>query len=139
MVFFNFLNFFLFFWNFLERVKQKRNGTIIFIFSPSQPFPTYFGLKWIHNGIFWIFFGIFYCASGRNKMKRKFLFSLYFNLFHPILDSNEDMIVFFNFLSFTAFFLEFSITCQVGTKRSVNFYFLSFSAFSNLFWLKMNP
>ena len=37
--------FFQFFWNFLLRVQQERNGTIIFIFSLSRPFPTYFGLK----------------------------------------------------------------------------------------------
>ena len=63
----------LFFWNFLLRVGLERNGTINFIFSLSHPSPTYFGLKWIHNGIFEFFcyfFGIFYCGSGRNGMKR---------------------------------------------------------------------
>ena len=52
MVFFNFWNFFSIFFNFLLRVGQEWNGTIIFIFSISHPFPTYNGLKWIHNGIF---------------------------------------------------------------------------------------
>ena len=47
-----FFNFFLFFWNFLLRVGQERNGRIIFIFSISHHFTTYYGLKWIHNGIF---------------------------------------------------------------------------------------
>ena len=42
--------------------------------------------------------------------------------------------VFFNFF---AIFLEFSITRRVGTKRNDKFYILSFSAFSNLFWLEM--
>ena len=41
--------------------------------------------------------------------------------------------VFFNFLNFFAIFLEFSITRRVGTERNDNFYFFSFSAFSNLF------
>ena len=35
--------------------------------------------------------------------------------------------------------MEFYITRLVGTKRNDNFYFLSFSAFSNLFWLEMKP
>ena len=60
MVFFNFLNFFLFFWNFLLRVRRERNGRIIVIFSISHPFTTYYGLKWIHNGIFLIFSIFFY-------------------------------------------------------------------------------
>ena len=41
-----------FFWNFLSRLGQEWNGMIIFIFSSSQSFPTYFGLKWSHNCIF---------------------------------------------------------------------------------------
>ena len=45
MVFFNFLNFFAFFWNFLFRIGLVRNGTIIFIFSLSRSFPSNFGLK----------------------------------------------------------------------------------------------
>ena len=43
---FQFFEFFCyFFFNFLLRVVQKRNETIIFIFSLSQPFPNYFCLK----------------------------------------------------------------------------------------------
>ena len=59
MVFFNFFNFFLFFWNFLLRVGQERNGWITFIFAISHHFRTYYGLKWIHNGIFLVFFLFF--------------------------------------------------------------------------------
>ena len=84
----------LFFWNFLLRIGMERNRTIISIFSISRPFPTYFGLKWKHNGIVW-----------------------YFDFFAP--------------------FMEFSITGRIWTKRNDNFYFISFSAFSNLFWLEM--
>ena len=40
-VFFNLL----FFWNLLLPVETERNGAIIFIFSLSQRFPTYFGLE----------------------------------------------------------------------------------------------
>ena len=44
--------------------------------------------------------------------------------------------VFSNFLNFFAIFLEFSITGQVGTHRNDLFNFLSFSTFSNVFWLE---
>ena len=47
--------------------------------------------------------------------------------------------VFLNFLNFFAIFLEFSITDWVGTGRNDNFYFLSFSAFPDLFWLEKKP
>ena len=35
--------------------------------------------------------------------------------------------------------MKISFTRWVGTKRNDNFYFLYFSAFSNLFWLEMKP
>ena len=47
--------------------------------------------------------------------------------------------VFFNFSTFFAIFLEFSITLRVRRKQNDNFYFLSFSTLSNLFWLEMTP
>jgi len=47
--------------------------------------------------------------------------------------------VFINFLNLFAIFLEFSITRRVGMKRNDNFYFLSFSAFPNLFRLAIMP
>ena len=47
--------------------------------------------------------------------------------------------IFFNIFNFFAISLEFSIMHRVGTKRNDNFYFLSFSSFSFLFWLEMNP
>ena len=86
-----------------------------------------------------VFFGIFYYASVRNETERQFLFSLFLSLFQPILPWNEVIIVFFNFLNFSAIFLEFSITRRVETKRNDNFYFLSLSAFANLFWVEMKP
>ena len=45
--------------------------------------------------------------------------------------------IFFNFLNLVAIFLELSITRRVGTEWNWNFYFLSLSALSNLFWLEM--
>ena len=75
-IFFIFLNFFLFFWNFPLRVRLARNMTIVFIFSRSQRFPPYFGLKWSHNSILQFFeffcylFGILYYALGWNETKR---------------------------------------------------------------------
>ena len=71
-----FINFLLFFWNFILPVGWEQNAAIIFIFYLFLPFPAYFG--------------ILYYASG-------------------------------------------------GNKTNNNFYFLSFSAFSNLFWLEMKP
>ena len=76
--------FLLFFWNFLLHIGQERNVTIIFIFSLSQPHPTYFGFKWGSNGIFLIVllfcFGIFYYTLGRNGTEWNgtiiFIFSL---------------------------------------------------------------
>ena len=41
--------------------------------------------------------------------------------------------VFFSLLNFFFIFLEFCITCRVGTKRNDNFYFLSLSVFSTYF------
>ena len=47
--------------------------------------------------------------------------------------------IFINFLDFGTIFLELPITRRVGMKRNDNFYFLSFSPFSNLFRLEINP
>ena len=76
--------FLLFFWKFLFHIGQERIGTIIFIFSLSQPLPTYFGFKWGSNGIFLIFiifllfcFGIFYYTSGRNGTERNDNYSFF--------------------------------------------------------------
>ena len=77
--------------------------------------------------------------TKQNETKRKFLFSLFFSVFQFVLALNAAIMVFFNFLNFFAIVLEFSITHQVGTERNDNFYFLSFSAFSNLFWVEKKP
>ena len=126
-----------------RRVGTKRNYNYYFL-----PFPSFSNLFWLKMDImvffnfldfFCYFFGIFYYASGRNEMKRKFLFSPFLGLFQPTLAWKEAIMVFFNFLNFFAIFLEFSISFRVRTKRNDNFYFLPFSNFSNPFWLEMKP
>ena len=59
LAFFDFLNFLQFFWNFELCVRLGQNEIIMFIFSLSLPFLNYFGLKWCHNGIFFIIFFYF--------------------------------------------------------------------------------
>ena len=135
----------LFFWNFLLRVGNgiERNGMTNFIFSISMRFTTNFGLKWSHNDIFKFsnYFATFLefsisCRVG-TKTEWYLLYSLFLGLYQPILAWNEAIIIFFNILKFFAIFLEFSISCRVGTER--NGMTVSFSAFSNQFWLERNP
>ena len=125
-----------------RRVGTKRNDNFYFL-----PFSSSFNLWWLEMEPSWYFvnffeffcyfFWIFYYALGRNEAERQYLFSLFLVLFRTILASNQAKIRFFNFLNFFAIFLEFSITRRVGTKQNDNFYFLSFSTFSNLFWLEI--
>ena len=58
MVFFDFFEFPFLFLEFSLTRPVGREWKENFYFSLSRPFPTYFGLKWCHNGIFliyWIF------------------------------------------------------------------------------------
>ena len=139
MVFFNFYAIFL---EISIMRWLERNRTSIVIFFLSRPFPTYFGYKWSHTGIFYffaIFFGNFNYAPGTDRTKLQFLFSPFLIFFQPILARNGAIMVFFSFLNFFVIFLQFSITRQVGTERNDNFYFLPFSFSFNLFWLEMEP
>ena len=144
MVFFIFLNFLAIFLEFsiMRRVGTEQNDNFYFL-SLSHPFPSYFGFKWSHNGIFYFFqffcffFGIFYYAPGWNGTEWNdnfyFLSLLSFsNLFWLQMKPQWYFFIFFNFF---AIFLEFSITRREGTKWKYNFYFPSFSSLSNLFWL----
>ena len=75
--------YFLIFQIFLEfsstrLVGTKRNETIIFIFHISHPFPTYFGLKWIHNGIFFNFLVIFLEFYITHRIGTKQNYNFYF-------------------------------------------------------------
>ena len=103
-----------------------------FIFSFSRPFPTYFGLKWSHSGIFliyWIFLLFFLnflerVSSERNKTKI-FIFSLWaFSVLFWL--EMKPQLYFFDFFEFSSLFLEFSITNPIGWERKHNFYFFLF-------------
>ena len=106
---------------------------IIFIFSLSQSFLTFFGLKWSCNGIFeffWIcllFFCNFLLRVGQewNRMIT-FIFSLS-QSFPTYFGLKWSRIGIFEFLKFFAIFLKFSITGWVGMKRNDNFYYLLLS------------
>ena len=143
MVFF--FNFLLFFWNFLLRVGQERNGRIIFIFSISHHFTTYYGLKWIHNSIFLIFFLFFLNFLLRDGKERNGTIIFILSQSHPFPTYFRQKrchifsFLYFEFLEIFSYFLEFSITRRVRTKRNDNFCFLYFSSFSNLWWLEMYP
>ena len=145
MAFFNFLNFLVFFWNFLLRVGQERNGRIIFIFSISHPFKIYYGLKWSHNGIFkffLIFFVIFLEFSIRHRVGTKrndnFLFSLFPILFQPILAWNEFIMVFFNFFNFFLFFWNFLLRVRYERNGRIIFIFSISHHFTTYYGLKWN-
>ena len=133
----------LFFFNFLFRFGLERNGTIIFIFSLSRPFPTCFDSKESYIMVFFNFLNFFaiifeFSITLRVGTKRngKFYILSFLGTFQSVLAWNDAKMVLLNFF---AIFLEFSITRRVGTERNDNFYFFSFSAFSNLFWLGMRP
>ena len=132
MVFFLIFSLFFLEFSVTRRIGTKRNYNLYFL-----SFSTFSNQFWLEMNPQWYFFGIFFYASGRNETKRKFLFSIFLLLFRPILVWNEAVMVFFECFRF--FFLEFSVTRRIGTKRNYNFYFLCFSSFSNQFWLEMNP
>ena len=113
-----------------------RNGTEWndnFYFSISHLFPTYFGLKWIHNGIFLIFLIIllfFWNFLLRIEQERNGTIIFIFSLSQPLptyfglkWGSNGIFLIFLNF--FAIFFLEFSITHQLGTERNGTVIFIS--------------
>ena len=85
---------------------------------------------------FCFFLGIFYYATGRNEMERKFLFSPFLCLFQLYLAWNEAIMVFFYFFEF---FFEILYNASSKKETERQFFFLSSSTLSNLFWLKMKP
>ena len=141
-----FLNFFLFFWNFLLRVRLERNRTIVFIFSISQRFPLI--LAWNEATIVFYNFLNFFAICMEfsithwvgTKRNHNLYFCLFLGHFRPIFAWKEATTVFFLiFCIFIAIFYEFSITHQVGTKRNDNFYFPRFSVYTNELWLERKP
>ena len=136
--------YFLIFQIFLEfssarLVGTKRNDNFYFPYFSS--FSDLFWLEMNHNRIYFLFFEFFTIFMefsithlvGTEHNGTIIFISLFLIFFQPILAWNEFLMVFFNFLNF----FEFSITHRAGTKRNNNFYFLFFSASSNLFWLEM--
>ena len=107
--FFNFLNFLAICLEFsiTYRVGTERSGTERndnFYFSLSHLFPPYFGLKWIYNGIFLIFFVIF----------------LEFSFLPRVRVERKDN---FRFLSFAVF------SCLFSLQMKPQWYFLTFLIF----------
>ena len=149
IIFFNFFEFCCYFFG-IFYYASGRNGTewqflFSLFLSLFQPI-----LAW--NEVVMIFFNFFNfvaiflefsitrrVGTERNVTERQVLFSPFICLIQPILAWNKAIMVFFNFLNLFAIFFEFSITRRVGMKRNDNFYFLSFSAFPNQFWLEMTP
>ena len=136
MVFFNFLNFFLLFWNFLLPVWKERNRAIIFIFSLSQHFPTYFGLGWIRNGffqfsqLFLLFFWNFVLPVGKER-NVAIIFSFSLSQRFPTYFSLEwSRNGIFQFLEFFCYF--FGIFSFPSGRNETKRYFL-FSHFLSLF------
>ena len=76
---------------------------------------------------------LFFLEFSITERNEYFYFLSLVDLFHLILAWNEATMVFFLFFSL---FLEFCISHQVGTERKYNFYFRSFSSFSNLYGCK---
>ena len=118
---------------------------IIFFFSLSHPFPSYFALKFSHSSIvlYFEFFFIFlkFCISSRLERNRMITFIFTHSRPFPtnLGSKRSHNGVSFNFLNFFSIFFEFSMSRRIGTERNYNFYFLPFSSFSVLLWLEMKP
>ena len=128
-----------------RRVGTERNGKTIFIFARSRPFPTYFGLKRSHNGVFLFFefFTIFFELSliprVGTKRNDNFLFSLFFSRFQLFLAWEVAIIGFFNFLKIFTIFGNFLL--HVGRERNgTTIFIFSISRhFPPYFDLKWSP
>ena len=127
----------------MRRVGKKRNDNFYFISFSSI---SYLFLAWNEAIMvffkFLNFFAIFleFSISRQVGTKRNGTIIIIFSLsrpFHTYFAWKKAIMVFFNFLNFFTILLEFSITRRVGTEGTDSFYFFSFSAFSNLFWLEM--
>ena len=126
----------------LRRIGTERNVNFYFLpfWSSFKVFLLEMEPQW-YCLIFFNFFANFleFSITRQVRLGRNETIIFIFSLSHPLSTdfglkwSHND--IFFYFLNFVAIFLEFSITGQEGTKRNDNFYFLSFLAFSKLFWL----
>ena len=136
----------IFFWNFLLRIGQERNGTITFYFLF---FPSFSNLLWLEMNPQWYFliFLYFFASSlkfsitNRVGMERNdnlyfFTFSALSNLFLHEMKPKWYCLIFLIFLLFFWNFVLRVVQERNGTKIYIFFFF---AAFSNLFWLEMNP
>ena len=129
-----------------HRVGTERNGTIIFI-SLSQLFPTYFGLKWIHNGIFsfFEFFLIFFWKMVlRIGQERNGTIIFIFSLSQPLQTyfglkwgSNGIFLIFLIFLLFCFGIFYYTSGRNVTERNGMIIFIFSFSqSFPTYFGLK---
>ena len=149
MMFFNFLNFILFFWNFLNQVRSER--TLNQFFSPlSRPI-----LAWnIAGMVFFIYLFYFYTIFlkfskpgwvGTDSKSEIFLFFLIVSL--PVPFWLEIKLEWFfltlvrtlnQFLIFILFFGNFLTLVRLErTRKDFFFFFFSFSASPFAFWLEI--
>ena len=123
------------------RNQTERNDNYYFLYFSA--FLNIFCLKWGHNGFFffnfWNFFAIFleFSISRRVGTKRNGTIIIIFSHSRPFQTYFAWKKVIMVFLNLFTILLEFSILRRVGTEGTDSFYFFSFSAFSNLFWLEM--
>ena len=123
-----------------HRIETKRNDNFLFSLFPIlfQPILAWNEFIMVFFNFLNFFFLIFYYVSGRNGTERKFLFYLIHILFHPIFARNFVILVFFLYVEFFGYFLEILYYALGRNVTKRKFLFLSFSYFSNLFWLEMN-
>ena len=125
------------------RVRTKQNDNFYFL-----SFSTLSNLFWLEMTPYWFYdnFLIFFAISlefsitCRVGTERNGTITIIFSLSHTFttyvgLKQSHNGI--FEFFEFFTIFLDFSITQWVGTEQNNNFYFLSFTAFSYLFWFEM--
>ena len=134
----------LFFLEFSITCRVGTERTYNFYLVSFLAFSNLFWLEkklWQGFLIFWNFLLFFWNFPLRVGWERNetiiFIFSLYqpFSTYFGLKRSHNRVFQFFEFCCY--FFFELSLMRRVGTKWNDNFYFLSFSDFSNLFWLEM--
>ena len=146
-VFYNFLIFFCYFFgiSIALRVRTKQNNNLYFLsFSAlSNLFWQEMTPYWFYDNFFTFFaISLEFSITCRVGTEWNGTITLIFSLSHTFptyvgLKQSHNGI--FEFFEFFTIFLDFSITQWVGTEQNNNFYFLSFTAFSYLFWLEMKP
>ena len=106
------------------------------IFQPTFPWNEAIVVFYNFLNFFSHFFEIFYNAV---ELERNGMIIFIFPLSKPFPTYFGLKVGHNGISSFFAIFFRFYITRRMGTKRNDNFYFLSFSAFSYLFWLVLKP